>query len=344
MKLHRLRSLGLLSALSLALAAPALAAASASPIPASPTTAQFTLEDLEPGKPDYIVAVAEDRVFTLQDLKEELGRDRPGLTARTFELNLPEYVREAANTLINNVLIVKEFEKDGKRRIPDSYIDEAVAERIQKDFNGDRLKFLHTLNAEGETPLEYRKWIKEQIIVHLMETQARNKNPVVSPERMAEYYQANQAKFVQDDEVRYRKIEFDPRSGETDEQLLARAQAVADRIKAGESFAAAASDVNPRAERTGDSDLEWTKLTGIAPAFAAAIAQQAKGGITDPILSADTPKFCFIFLVVDRHFKGQLTLEQASPEIENDLKRQMQDEAYRKWIGHLREEFFWRIY
>ena len=343
MKLHRFRSLSLLSALCLVPFIPATAALAVTATDL-PEVAHYTLEDLENGNSDFIVALAEDKIITVPDLNEELVQLRQGVPSGTWKLNFPEYVREAANRLINNVLIVKDFEKDGKRRIPDSAIDEYITGDIQKSFNGDRLKFLHYLNSKGETLIDYRKSTKEKIIFYLMETQLRSKNPVVSPAMMEEYFKANPDKFVQDDAVRYRKLEFGPKDGETEAQLLARAQAVADRIKAGEPFAAVASELQPRAPKTGDNDLEWTKLSEIAPAFATAIGQQAKGGMTAPLLTEGSPKACFIFLVVDRRYKGPLTLEQASPEIENDLKRQLQDEAYRKWIGQLREKFFWRIY
>ncbi len=49
--------------------------------------------------------------------------------------------------MIDKVLIIKEFAKDDKRHLPDSVVDEQMAQRLNDEFNNDRSKFLAYLRA-----------------------------------------------------------------------------------------------------------------------------------------------------------------------------------------------------
>ena len=51
--------------------------------------------------------------------------------------------------LVDRVLIVKEFYKDEKHKVPPSIIDNQIAEIIATQFDGDRSKYLAYLRSRG---------------------------------------------------------------------------------------------------------------------------------------------------------------------------------------------------
>ncbi len=83
---------------------------------------------------------------------------------------------------------------------------------------------------------DYRVEVEEDIIYNYMRSQQRKSQSIVSPVRVEQYYNENKDRFYQEDEAHMRMIQFTRSTGETDEQLLIRANAALDRLKAGEAF------------------------------------------------------------------------------------------------------------
>ena len=48
--------------------------------------------------------------------------------------------------------------------IPDSYIEQEYNKRLIQEFNGDRKLFRDVLKSNGQSQLEYRDEIREEII------------------------------------------------------------------------------------------------------------------------------------------------------------------------------------
>ena len=92
------------------------------------------------------------------------------------------------DSLIDRVLIIKDFQKDDKKHVPASFVDNQIAEQLTEQFDNDRSKFLAYLRARGTTMREYRKEVEEDIIYNYMVRQQRKSQSIVSPIRIEQYY------------------------------------------------------------------------------------------------------------------------------------------------------------
>ena len=117
-----------------------------------------------------IVAIAEDKIITVDDVRREIGPLVPEIqkqarNEKEFNEKLEALQEDVVQNLIDRVLIVKDFYSDEKRKVPDSYIDNAVAETIITQFDGDRSKFLAYLRSRGISQKDYRKEQEEELKV-----------------------------------------------------------------------------------------------------------------------------------------------------------------------------------
>ncbi len=86
-----------------------------------------------------IAAIVESKVITIDDIRREIGPYIPQLqkearNQQEFEQRLEAMQDSAIQNLIDKVLIVKEFYKtkegEEQKRIPASYVDNAIAENL----------------------------------------------------------------------------------------------------------------------------------------------------------------------------------------------------------------------
>ena len=293
-----------------------------------------------------IVAVVEDKVITVDDLRREIaprvaGIQRSATSEKDFNDKMEALQDDVIQEMINRILIVKDFKKDGKRHIPDSFIDNAIADQQINRFDGDRSKFLAYLHAIGMTFREYRQKTEDDIIYNYMRGQQRKDETIVSPVRVETFYKENKDRFYQDDQVHMRMIALNRADGETDAQLLARADKIAARFKAGEKFDALAREVSQDAKRSKGGDWGWQRKADLKPEFSTPLFKLSKGQITDPIL---TPEAAYILYVEDRKLAGVQPLADVRDQIEKILANQMALESENRWIQRLRRNAYIRIY
>ena len=131
---HLLRLLPLLAA-----GATALAQAPAAPPPPGPPAAAQAAPAAQPSPintddnlslkfADGIVAIAEDKVFTVDDVRRDISPfiqqlQREAHSQEEFNQKLESLEDNIIQQMIDRVLIIKEFHKDEKRRIPASFVD-----------------------------------------------------------------------------------------------------------------------------------------------------------------------------------------------------------------------------
>src|SRR5476649_1859404 len=116
-----------------------------------------------------IAAIAEDKIITVDDVRREINPlipqlNREARNEQEFNQKLEALQDNAIQNLIDRVLIIKDFEKDEKRHVPDSFVDNQIADQLNEQFDNDRSKFLAYLRARGTTMRDYRKEVMEDII------------------------------------------------------------------------------------------------------------------------------------------------------------------------------------
>jgi len=284
-----------------------------------------------------IAAIVEGKVITVEDIRREISPlvpqvQRESRNEQEFNQKLEALQDDIIQNLIDRELIVKEFRKDEKKQIPGSYVDNQIAETQITQFEGDRSKFLAYLRSRGLTLREYRKEVEEDIIYGYMRQQQRKSQSTVSPVKIEEFYNENKDRFFQEDEAQLRLIQF-TRGSLTDAELQARADAVYERLKAGEKFEELAREVSQDSRKIKGGDWGWQKKSDLKAEFSEPLFLLKKGEYTRPIL---TPEGAFLLYAEDRKFAGIQSIDEVRDQIERNLLQQSARQSQERWLERLR--------
>lgn len=293
-----------------------------------------------------IAAVAEGEIITVDDIRREIAPMIPELqrTARNeqdFNQRLEALQDDTIQALVDRVLIVKDFYSDEKRRIPSSYVDNAVDENIINQWEGDRSKFLAYLRTRGLTLREYRREVEEDIIYNYMRGQKRKSATIVSPVRVQEFYEENEQEFYQEDAVKLRLIQFQRKDGRTDRELLGLAARVQARLDVGHDFADIAEELSEDSRRARGGDWGWLDRSGLKPEFSDPLFELAEGETTRPIL---LPEGVFLLHAEERKYAGIQPIDEVREQIERILISREARRAQEAWLERLRRNSYVKLY
>jgi len=289
-----------------------------------------------------IVAIAEDKVITVDDVRREIGPlvgeiQRTSRNEQEFNEKLEALQEDVIQNLIDRVLIVKEFYKDEKRRVPSSYIDNQLAETIITQFDGDRSKYLAYLRSRGISQKDYRREIEEDMIYSFMRSQQSKSGSTVSPTRIEAYYNENKERFYQEDSVKLRLIQITRTPQDTDETLKAKAATVVAELNAGGDFGELARKYSQDSRKSKGGDWGWQRRSDLRKEFSDVIFTLKKGERSEPLV---TPEGAFLFLAEDRKYAGTLPIDDVRPEIEKSLIQQGSRKTMERWLEKLRRNAY----
>ena len=293
-----------------------------------------------------IAAVAEEKVITVDEIRREIAPLVPQIrrearNEKEFNEKLEALHDDIIQNLIDRVLIVKEFRKDEKHRIPVSYVDNHLSEIIITQFDNDRSKFLAYLRGRGTTIREYRKEVEEDIIYNYMRQQQKKSQSIVSPVKVETFYNENKDKFYQEDSVHLRLIQFRRGEGESDGELRGKAEGIITRVKAGETFEDLAKEVSQDTRRNKGGDWGWQKRSDLKPELSDPLFNLKKGEVTQPIIM---PEGAFLLYVEDRKYAGVQPIDEVRPQIEQILIQQMARTNTEHWLERLRRNGYVKHY
>jgi peptidyl-prolyl cis-trans isomerase SurA len=293
-----------------------------------------------------VAAVVEDRVITVDDIRRELAPivgqiRRESRNQQDFNDQLERAQNEIVRRLVDRYLIVLEFRKDERRKIPASYVENSLDEQLQTQFQGDRAKLLTYLRARGLTMRDYRAEVEEDIIYGYMRQQQRKSQNVVSPAKVEAFYTEHRDKFAQDEQIKMRMIQLNRAAAESDDQLRARAEAVLARHQAGESFEALAKDLTDDGRKARGGDWGWQRRADLSATFQEALFGLNVGQASAPILQGES---AFLLYAEERKEAGVPAITEVREQIEQRLSQQMTREAEDKWLERLRRDAFIRLY
>jgi peptidyl-prolyl cis-trans isomerase SurA len=293
-----------------------------------------------------IVAVAEDKIITVADVMREIIPLQQEIrnqarTEKEYNERMEQLEDSVIQDLIDRVLIIKEFRKDEKRHIPESYVENAISDRIAEQFDNDRAKFLAYLRSQGKTTREYRRDVEEDIIFNYMRGQQKKSQSVVSPVRIELFYKENKDRFYQEDQVYLRLIQLTRNETDTEATLREQANVVLARFNAGEKFEDLAKEYSRDVKRTKGGDWGWQRRSDVKPEFADAVFNLKKGEISAPLI---LPEGVFILYVQDRKYAGIQPIDEVRDQIERILVTQMTRSSQEHWLERLRRNGYVKHY
>jgi peptidyl-prolyl cis-trans isomerase C len=262
-----------------------------------------------------VVATVNGDPITLAEFQERFVRAgfKP---EREAELEVKE---EFLNRLVERKMLLREAQRRRiKIGLPE--INKRIA-TLQDEHGKDVKEMIAGLG------IDFEKWksdIWEDMMIERLLAHDVNRRVSVSSSEVKHYYQANPQEFEKPEQVRARQIVV-----ATEEE----AKKVMERLQEeGANFAAIAREKSTAPEAEKGGDLGYF-ARGDMPTEFNVVFSLPKGGMSGIVKSA----YGFhIFMLEDRRKAGSISLEEASKQITEKLRREKEDKLYRAWLKELR--------
>ncbi|HTV42972.1 MAG TPA: peptidyl-prolyl cis-trans isomerase [Candidatus Sulfotelmatobacter sp.] len=294
--------------------------------------------DLEDG----ISAIVNDKVITFEEVRDFTApavdvlqreyADQPDV----YEQKLNATLRDGLETLIENQLILHEFETK-YNPLPDSLVDEWVEARIKDKF-GDRITCIRTLQAQGITFEKFRQEVRDGAIIEQLSMQKLSENKIIiSPYKIETYYKLHQDEFRVGDQVQLRMIVIN-KIAPDDTAARQKADGILENLKKGSDFQELASLYSQDPEQKGS---DWMETSVLRKELADAAATLEPGQTSGVI---ETPDECYIIQLEGRRAAHVKPLNDVRKSIETTLREQERKNLERRWIDSLRKKAFIRYF
>jgi peptidyl-prolyl cis-trans isomerase SurA len=265
-----------------------------------------------------VVAVVEDTVITWDELRRQLTPivrqlEAEAQTQAEFNERLEMLTQEVLQNIIDRVLIVKEFYKMPGIDVPKSYIENEYEEYILNIFNGDRLEFLRNLQSQGKTARQFRKELKENLIISWMKSRLRKSEAEISPEKVEAYYNENIERFVKPESMHVRQLTLTLQNDESLEALQAKAQAIYKELEAGADFVTLVKQYSSDNLAKDGGDLGWVTSNELLKELNATLITLEPGQYTPVITLNNT---IFILKLEEKRAKTTLPITNVREDIE----------------------------
>jgi len=262
-----------------------------------------------------VVATVNGEPITLAEFRERFVRSglKPDQEAE-FDVK-----REYLNRLIDRTMILREAQRV-RIKIAPTEINKRI-EALGAERGKDVKDILSGLG------LDFEKWksdIWEDMMIERLIARDVRGHVKVTPAEIKRYYETNRQEFDKPDQARARQIVVatEEEAGKVREQLQA----------PGADFARLARQKSTAPEAAKGGDLGYFAM-GEMPAEFNVVFSLPKGGISGIVKS---PYGYHIFKLEDTRKAGIIGLKDASPGIEERLRRDKEDARYKQWLKELR--------
>jgi parvulin-like peptidyl-prolyl isomerase len=291
---------------------------------------------------DGVMAVIYDTAITRQQVEEfaapaidALQHEYAGQPESVFQQKFVRVINDGLQQLVERQLILHAFDTDGYR-MPDSYLDELVRDRVRDQFYGDRVRMMKTLQARGKTFESLREDVRDQAIESFMRSKNIAQEIVISPYKIQTYYNAHLDDFKVEDQVQLRMITLNKTSAD-DTNTVNLAREIREKIAQGASFADMASVYSQDADRSRGGDKDWIGRSVLRKDLADVAFSLQPGHVSDVI---DTPDVCYLLLVEQARPAHVKPLNEVRDDIEKTLRAQEQSRLQKQWIDRLKAKTF----
>lgn len=294
---------------------------------------------------DRVVAVVNDDIITMSDLQKEVAsraqETLSGLKGKEREAAEKRLNREVLNLLVERHLQLDLAKKRGISAADDDV--KSTVEDIKKRNNFDDAALIKALEAKNMTMDDYRKALKEEIIVNKLVHREVKSRITVTDSEVSEYYKVNKTSFSSNPSatVKHVLVAFAP---ETPEEIKSEARRIADEIAAklrrGDDFSSVIGDYAKSQVPVSGSDLGTIKKGDLIPELDGPAFALKPGEVSDPFQLADGYHLIKVMERTDAQLKP---LSEVKSEISKILFNQKSEEQYYKWLKELRSNAFVEI-
>ncbi len=307
----------------------ALLSAGASPAAASPVPGVLL---------DSYAAIVNGKVITVGDVLAAMQPAQERLAGRLQGAELQqrltdEYAR-IRDALVESELILLDFERQGGA-LPDRAIEDHVNSVILERFGNDRAELLRALATERLTFADWRKQMKDQLIVQLMRQREVFAKILITPLDLQQAYDRGRDAYSQPERVHLQTRILAPAGESETERWQALGQAVETRRQL------LSGELPPDAAPGTLADAEWFDAASLNDTIRDAIAGLAPGDIAEPV---ELGVEIYLIQLLERQEDRVRPLDEVAPELERQLRNQEFERLNRIWIDALRSRYFVQVF
>lgn len=293
---------------------------------------------------DGVAAHVNDAVVTVGEVKEAMAPALPQLRqiyeGAELAARMKELYNDVLEDLINAKLILKAYDSDTKINKDgfEKYVEKKISEFIQDRFEGDRQEFLKALRDEHLSMEEWRRRMRERIIVGMMRSREVDAQIVISPKDVLQVYNNNPEKYSREERVRIRVIVIHGSTNAVD-RAVREASAKESLVKArtDADFGDLARKLSEDGKAASGGDWGWVDVRDLRPELAAPISKLGKNGISDVIVMDGD---YYLVKVEDRQRAGAIPFEEVRTAIEKELRRKEARRLAAVWVERLRKDAY----
>ena len=313
--------------------APAAAIMSVKPKEAPATSAA-------PGKTiNAVAAIVNDEIITLNEVNREAQaviRDKEKKSALDAA-ELGRIRRAVLDNLVEKKLVQQKI-KELNIKIGEEELRQAI-EDVKRQNGLTQETLVQALSAQGLTLEQYQTQLQGQLEkLKLISMEVRSKIQVGESE-MREYYEANRAKYSEEETFRARHIFFrtsEKAPAEDVKRAMSTALMVLAEARNGKDFVELAKTYSedPAARKDG-GDLGRFKKGDMQPELEQAIMAMKPGEVSELI---STPRGFHLIKLEERTSGKMKPFESVKEEIEETLYRKKSEERFSQWAKELRSK------
>ena len=229
---------------------------------------------------DRVIAVVGDSAVLQTQVLEAIRRlqiEDPDLPTQN-DPGFDEFFREVLDSSVDQLIVLQAAAKDSLIQVDEAQVDRQISERIDGlalQFGGQPALQV-ALQAEGWTLGEYREFLRSdarqtQIIQLYFQSRLRDARPVeVTEEALVARFQQASARLGQRPRLlTFRQVVLRPAPGDSAKAVArAEAEALLERVRAGEDFAALATEASDDVGTAPlGGDLGWFRRGQMVPEF-----------------------------------------------------------------------------
>lgn len=291
-----------------------------------------------------VAAYVNSAVVTVGEVKEAiapLAAELRGMySGRDYDNRMREAYDDALQQLIAAKLIMEAYEADTKlnKEAVEKLVEKRVNEFIQDHFGGDRQAFIKALKDEHLPMEEWRRRLRERVIVSLMRGREVESQVAVSPRDVRLAYETNSVKYYRPERVHLRVLLIHGATNDADRAVRRKlADDTANRIRSGEDFGEQARRFSEDGKADKGGDWGWMDIGDLRKELAGPVSGTAAGTTTGVIVVEND---YYLVRVEERQAAGPIPFEEARATIEKDLRRKEIRRLMDVWIERLKRDAY----
>ncbi len=296
---------------------------------------------------DGVAAFVNDGVVTVGEVKEAMGPLLPQLRqmymGADLESQQQELYADILDDLINAKLIMKAYDADTKLNKDgiEKYVEKRVSDFIQERYEGDRQEFLKNLRGAHMSMEEWRRQMRERIIVGMMKSREVDAQVMISPRDVRRIYEENPKKYTREAKVKIRVILIQGSTNGVDHVVGEKAAADALlKIRTGADFATMAREISEDGKAKDGGDWGWYDVRDLRPELAVPVKALQKNTVSDVIQMDGN---YYLIKLEDSLAAGPIPFEEVRSTIEKELRKKEIRRVTEGWMTRLRKDAYIEI-